>query len=230
MTDVTYNKRYGSTTYPTKLIDNGDGTYSDALTVTTGAVEGMADAGPSEDLGLVQTYTVSADMSTAATITNMPVSGKKLALYDLIISAGAAMSYQILMETSNNVLAMFYMPANTTLQITPRGLLKADVVDKRIFGKASVAGAVSVTAIYCSVDAVVSASVSPSSSVSPSASLSPSSSVSPSISPSASVSPSSSVSPSVSPSSSNSPSVSPSLSVSPSASLSPSASDSPSGG
>jgi len=43
-----------------------------------------------------------------------------------------------------------FLPANGTVQITLRGYIKAAVADKKLQGKASVAGNVAITAVYFS--------------------------------------------------------------------------------
>jgi hypothetical protein len=48
------------------------------------------------------------------------------------------------------VFAKLYLPANGSAQITLRGYLKAAVADKKLMGKASVAGNVAITAVYFS--------------------------------------------------------------------------------
>jgi hypothetical protein len=112
------------------------------------ALQSGNDNGPSQTL--TRTYTASADMSTAAAITAAPTSGQKIVLMDVLISVDTAMSFSLQMETSANVLAKFYLPANGTMQVTLRGFIKGDAADKKIYGKASVAGNVAVTAVYYS--------------------------------------------------------------------------------
>jgi hypothetical protein len=106
------------------------------------------DAGPAQTL--VRTYTPSADMTTAAEITASPTGGMKIVVTDIIISSDTAMDFSIQMESSNNILAKVYLAAGSTVQITPRGYLKGDAADKKIYGKASVSGNVAITAIYFS--------------------------------------------------------------------------------
>lgn len=139
-----------------KYHDNGDGTYSEvvytggaaALPAGTSVIGATKDAGPSQTI--TRTYTASADMTTAAAITAAPASGQKIVLMDVLISVSVATVITLEMETSANVLAGFHMPANSTLQITPRGWIKGDAADKKIFAKSTVAGAVKFTAVYFS--------------------------------------------------------------------------------
>lgn len=106
------------------------------------------DGGPSQSL--TRTFTTSANMTTAAALTAAPTSGQKIVLMDFIISVDTAMTFDLEMETSANVLAKLYLPANGTMQVTLRGFLKGDAADKKIYGKASASGNVSVTAVYFS--------------------------------------------------------------------------------
>lgn len=114
----------------------------------TNVIGGMLDAGPVQTL--TQTYTASANMTTAAAITAAPAAGKKIALVDVLISADRALDFDLEMETSGNVLAKIFLPAKGSAQITMRGYLRGDVADKKIFGKASAAGNVAITAVYFS--------------------------------------------------------------------------------
>lgn len=108
----------------------------------------LKDNGPAQTL--TQTYTTSADMSTAAAITAAPSAGLKIVATDILISAAVAMEFSIQMETSATVLASVFIPANGIAQLTLRGCLKGDTADKKLYGKASVAGNVRVTTIYYS--------------------------------------------------------------------------------
>lgn len=99
---------------------------------------------------VTRTYTASADMTTAAAITAAPTSGQKIVAMDILISTDTAMSFDIEEETSATVFAKVYLPANGSAQVTLRGYLKAAVADKKLMGKASVAGNVAITAVYFS--------------------------------------------------------------------------------
>lgn len=101
------------------------------------------DAGPAQTL--TQTYTSSADMTTAVAITPAPTTGQKIVAMDILISSDAAMSFTVQMETSNNVLAKVFLPVYGSAQISLAGGLKGDAINKRLFGKASVTGNVSIT-------------------------------------------------------------------------------------
>jgi hypothetical protein len=115
----------------------------DALPAGTNAIGSTKDNGP--HWTVVRTYTESADMTTAAAISAAPTGGQKVIGDDILISSDTAMNFKIQMETSTNVLAKVFIPANGTVQITLRDALKGDAADKKLFGKASVAGNVAIT-------------------------------------------------------------------------------------
>lgn len=103
------------------------------------------DGGPSQDV--TRTYTASADMTTAVAISPAPDSGLKIVGMDFVISTDTAMNFSIQEETSATVFAKVFLPANGTVHFSPRGYLKAEVADKKFFGKASVSGNVGITVI-----------------------------------------------------------------------------------
>ncbi len=104
------------------------------------------DAGPAQSV--TRTYTASANMTTAAAITAAPPTGFYVVAEDILISTDTAMAFDVEMETTANVLAKVYLPANGTAQITLRGYIKGDTAAKKLQGKASVAGNVAITAVY----------------------------------------------------------------------------------
>jgi len=106
------------------------------------------DGGPQQTL--TRTYTTSSDMTTAAAISAAPEAGKKVVAMDIVISTDTAMNFIVQMETSTNGLLKVFLPANGAVQITLRGYLKGDAADKRLFGKASVAGNVAITVVQFS--------------------------------------------------------------------------------
>lgn len=127
------------------------------VTVVDGLGDVLGDSGspiPTTDAGPLQTitrtYTASADMTSAADITVAPTSSQKILAMDVVVSTDTAMNFSIQEETSATVFAKVFMPANGSVQITPRGYLKAAVADKKLQGKASVAGNVGITVIYTS--------------------------------------------------------------------------------
>lgn len=95
-----------------------------------------------------RTYTTSANMTTAADITAAPTSSQKIVADDILVSSAVAMEFTIQEETSATVLASVFIPTNGTVQITLRDGLKAAVADKKLQGKASIAGNVRVTCCY----------------------------------------------------------------------------------
>lgn len=101
------------------------------------------DAGPKNDGDY--TYTTSADMTTAADIAAAPESGEKLVITDIVLSSDTQMLFSFLEETTATVIGAVRLPANGTVQITPRGKWKLDTADKQLQGKASAAGNVYAT-------------------------------------------------------------------------------------
>jgi hypothetical protein len=108
------------------------------------------DGGPSwtSVFGVSGAAVVSSDMTTAAAVTDAPTSGQKICLDDIIISAAVDMNVLVEEQTSGTDLFKIYIPANGTVQLTPRGKMKLATADKYVTCKASVAGGISVTATY----------------------------------------------------------------------------------
>lgn len=94
------------------------------------------------------TYTTSADMSTAAALTDAPISGEYLVIDDIFFSSDTALNFEFEEETSGTVFLKVYVAANSALQLTPRGKLKLPTADKKLFGDASGAGNVAITVFY----------------------------------------------------------------------------------
>lgn len=91
----------------------------------------------------------SADMTTAAAVTDAPTSGQKLVIDDLLVSTDTAMNVTFLEETSGTVIrGPIYLAANSTTQITLRGLTKLPTVNKKLMCDASAAGNITVEAVY----------------------------------------------------------------------------------
>ena len=109
---------------------------------------GTMDAGPSWTSAY--TYTTSADMSTQANITAAPTSGEKLVITDIFVSSDTQMLFSFLEETSSTVIGAVRLPADGTIQFTPRTNWKLPVADKKLQGKASTSGNVYVTVFYFS--------------------------------------------------------------------------------
>jgi len=126
-------------------IGNVDVVTLPALAAGSNTIGNTKDAGPSQTV--TRTYTASADMTTAAAISPAPSAGLKIVGMDILVSTDTAMSFSVQEETSATVFAKVFLPANGTVQITLRGYVKAAVADKKLYGKASVAGNVSVTVV-----------------------------------------------------------------------------------
>lgn len=109
-------------------------------------------AGSAKDGGpagtVTQTYIASNDMTTAAAITPAPAAGQYIKALDLLVSnlSDADIDFTVQMETTNNILAKVPIKSNSSHPITLRGYLKGDAVAKKLFGKASAAGEVTITA------------------------------------------------------------------------------------
>ena len=92
--------------------------------------------GPSDQ---TQTYTTSADMSTAAAISPAPETGKKLLVDGVTIGIGSVAGEWFLQEeTSATVFASGFGAANSTVHLpyAAMGLkFKLAVADKKLFGK-----------------------------------------------------------------------------------------------
>ncbi len=93
-------------------------------------------------------FVASANMTTSADITDAPTSGQKIVADDILISSNVAMEFTIQEETSATVFASVFLPTNGTVQITLRDGLKAAVADKKLQGKASIAGNVRITCCW----------------------------------------------------------------------------------
>lgn len=107
---------------------------------------GIKDAGPAWTPARVNVS--SADQSgAAADLSAAPTSGQKRILDDIVASADAAMRVDVKEETSGTVLLSFYLPANGTVQITPRSGLKFPTADKKIQVQTSAAGNVRILAL-----------------------------------------------------------------------------------
>lgn len=86
--------------------------------------------------------------STPGDLTTAPNTGKYAHADDILISTDTAMRLDVQMETSGNVLASVYMPANGTVQITMRDGLLADAAGKKLQLKASVSGNIRATCCW----------------------------------------------------------------------------------
>jgi hypothetical protein len=129
---------------------------SGSITVTSRDDDGLPtlDNGPAWTTvwGVTGVPYTSADRSaSAAPVTDLPASGQKLVITDLIISVDTAMTVTLTCETSGAVVfGPYYLPANGTVQITPRGKKKLATANKRLQVQTSVAGHITVEAGYYS--------------------------------------------------------------------------------
>lgn len=130
------------------LEKTGAGTLEDPQAASVSLKAGAAIIGAVKDAGLNWTpsrqLTTSADMSAGADLTAAPTAGQKIVVDGLVVSAAAAMQFDLVEETSGTVLASFYLSANGTVTFKPTKM-KVDTADKKIRGVASRAGNVSVT-------------------------------------------------------------------------------------
>jgi len=108
------------------------------------------DAGPHwiSVLGVSGALVASADMTTAAAVTDAPTTGQKLVITDILVSADTAMSVLFEEETSGTDVLKVFLPANGAAQLTFRSKLKLATAGKKLTAKASVAGNIAVTAFY----------------------------------------------------------------------------------
>ena len=112
-----------------------------------------SDAGPSwnSSFGVAGVAFASADAQTAAAVTDAPESGERLVITDLIVSSDTDLALTFHEEsTAATVIFKVYIPANGTIQITPRGKVKLPTVNKKLMVDASAAGNITVTAVYYS--------------------------------------------------------------------------------
>lgn len=119
----------------------------------TNTIGATMDAGPSWTTvwGIVGVPFTSADQhSAAASVTDAPTSGQKLVIDDILVSVDTAMWVTFKCETTAVVIAgPFYLPANGSLQITPRGKgKKLATADKKLQVITSVAGNIMVDVGY----------------------------------------------------------------------------------
>lgn len=117
------------------------------------APDGVKDAGPNwtSVFGVSGARYTSADRSaSAASVTDAPTSTQKLVITDVLISVDTAMRVDLKEETSGTVIASIYLPANGSIQWTPRSKTKLATADKKLQVQTSAAGNVAVTAHFYS--------------------------------------------------------------------------------
>jgi hypothetical protein len=137
---------------------SGAGTAASPIVPSVGLAAGSAAIGSTTDGGPAWTSVfgvsgaakVSADLTTAAAVTDAPTSGQKIVIVDIVASSDTAMNLLFEEETSGTDIFKVFVPANGTVQITPRGKVKLATANKKLTGKASVAGNVAITVTYYS--------------------------------------------------------------------------------
>ena len=122
------------------------------LAAGTDIIGSTKDAGPhwTSSFGVSSAVFTSADATTAAAVTDAPTSGQKLVITDIVASSDTALFLLFQCETSGVVIFKVFLPANGTVQITPRGKVKLATADKKLMVDASAAGNVAVTVSYYS--------------------------------------------------------------------------------
>jgi hypothetical protein len=81
----------------------------------------------------------------------VPSSTKKLVITDLVISVDTAMAVTFYVGDTTTVAdGPYYLPANGTLQITPRAKFKLATAGVALYCKTSAAGNITVTPYYTS--------------------------------------------------------------------------------
>lgn len=134
------------------LITATNAALAAAIPAGTNTIGATLDAGPSwtSVWGVSGVPFTSADQHSAvASVTDVPTSGQKLCIDDLIFSTDTAMNVTFKEETSGTVVfGPWYLPANTTIQVTPRGKKKLPTANKKLQVITSVAGNITVQAGY----------------------------------------------------------------------------------
>lgn len=136
-----------------QIVDSGHPLpVTTTLPAGTNTIGATSDAGPSwtSVWGVAGVPFASADQhSVVASVTDAPTSGQKLCIDDLIVSVDTAMNVTFKEETSGTVMfGPWYLPANTTLQVTLRGKKKLATADTKLQVITSVAGNITVQAGY----------------------------------------------------------------------------------
>lgn len=141
---------------------SADGEYADVIGDSSGRLYtnvgaigsdvSVKDGGPgwTSSFGVSSAVVTSADATGIVSVTDAPTSGQKLVITDIIASADTAMFLTFQCETTGTVIFKVFLPANGTVQITPRGKVKLATADKKLQVDASVAGNIAVTVCYYS--------------------------------------------------------------------------------
>lgn len=133
-------------------IGDVDVTSLPALAAGTNSIGGTKDNGPhwTTAFGVSSAAVVSADITSAAAVTAAPTGTQKLVITDIIASSDTAMNILFEEETTGTDIFKVFIPANGTVQITPRGKIKLATADKKLTAKGSVAGNIGITVAYYS--------------------------------------------------------------------------------
>lgn len=127
----------------TTLLENGGSPEQYAATYDAGALF-------TNSLGVSSATVTSADASTPVAITDVPTTGQKIVVLDIIASSDAAVWLEFEEETSATILFKVYMAADSTVQITPRGKVKLATANKKLMVDAEGAANIAVTCLYYS--------------------------------------------------------------------------------
>lgn len=109
------------------------------------------DAGPTRQrlFGVGGATFTSADQHLAtAPVTTAPPAGFTTIITDLEVSVDTQMTVTFTEETTGIVVAKYYMPANSVVQVTTRGEKRLSTAGTRLLVQTSVSGNVAVTAGY----------------------------------------------------------------------------------
>lgn len=85
---------------------------------------------------------------TPLVITDAPDTDKRIVLDDLELSVDTDMKVTLRTTTDQVIIGVYFMPANSAIQITTRGKKRAPATGRTLEVLTSVAGNVAVTALY----------------------------------------------------------------------------------
>lgn len=89
-----------------------------------------------------------ADASTAVDITAAPGANLKIVIEEIRVSAKVAVDLDIVCETTNAILATFYLPAGGNVTWRPPSPIKTATANKKLQAKAAASGAFAVDVTY----------------------------------------------------------------------------------
>jgi len=95
-------------------------------------------------------FTSSNISGTVNSVTDLPVSGQRLVVTDIIVSSDTSMRVDFQEETSQIVMLSVYIPAYGIVQITPRSKWKLPNPNRRLQVKSNSVGNIAITAFYYS--------------------------------------------------------------------------------